>query len=76
MKKGWVGGSCKCQNISLPRFYSYTFCFRNAETFFCDLKCFAFSFQNSTFYLKINEFLNAERKKKKDLVLTGCTAPK
>lgn len=62
MKKGWVGGSCKRQNISLPRFYSYTFCFRNAETFCGALKCFAFSFQNNLFYLKIKLFLNGERK--------------
>lgn len=66
MKKGRAGGSWKRQNISLPGFYSYTFCFRNAETFCCDLKCFAFSFQNSgVFYLKINLFLNGEREKRR-----------
>lgn len=74
MKKGWAGGSWKRQNISLPCFYSYTFCFSNAATFCCDLKCFAFSFQNSIFYLKINLFLNGERKKK-DFVQTCCIAP-
>lgn len=75
MKKGWAGGSCKRQNISLPRFYSYTFCFRNAETFCCDLKCFAFSFQNSFFSFKNQPVFKWRKEKKKNLLQTGCTAP-
>lgn len=50
------------------------FCFRNTETFCYNLKCFAFSFQNSIFYLKINLFLDGERKKKEDIAQTGCRA--
>lgn len=75
MKKGRAGGSCKCQNISLPHFYSYTFCFSNPETFCCDLKCFAFSFQNSIFYLKINLFLKRERQKKKSYCADRLHSP-
>lgn len=66
MRKGQAGGSCSRQNISLPHFYNYTFCFRNAGTFCCDLKCFAFSFQNSIFYLRNQPIFKWEKKKTKN----------
>lgn len=89
MRKGQAGGSCSRQNISLPHFYNYTFCFRNAGTFCCDLKCFAFSFQNSIFYLRNQPIFKWEKKKnqkptnqqqqqpknRKDPAQPGCTAP-